>query len=186
MRAATALLRSISPDATGNNSSNQLLQAAHCFDPFVWAASIQKSSPRGDTDQRAHLASAYKAALLIHLERALQASSSQLLGVGNNHEELVEDVVHHISMLDSKDELFKSASWPIFIAGAETRDLAKREWAVARLRDLWDLMPFGNVRSAIELLEMIWEKTDDAADQVNGSVNWVEEMKLLKVDWLIV
>lgn len=183
MRDANEVLRSMPPSERWE-SDRLLLHAAQSFDPSVWAASIQKTSPRWDVKRRAHIASAHKAALLIYLSRALQAQSIAA-GIGEDLETQVSNIGHHLSLLGSDVELYKSAAWPLFISGAETIDPAKREWAVTRLQELWRIMPFGNIQSALEMLDIIWDKRNGAFGEAKADFNWVVEMKSLKANWLI-
>ena len=191
--AATELLRPMSNHSTVNSTAMTippaqqvflLLQTAQSFDASIWATSLQKVSPQKDVGKRAHIASAHKAAVCIYLSRAL-LSFSQAARISDGLESLVSDVVHHLSFIPNGNELFKSTSWPTFIAGAETKDLAHQEWAVTRLHKVWGVCPWGYIRSAIEILDLIWEERNGAADNGNASMNWVQELRSLKVNWLI-
>ena len=193
MLAANKLLRSMSNNSMVSSTEMTsspaqqvflLLQAAQSFDASIWATALQKISPHKDVEKRAHIASAHKAAVRIYLSRAL-LSFSQATGVSSGLESLVSDVIHHLSFLTSGDELFKSTSWPTFIAGAETKDLAHQDWAATRLHELWDFCPWGYIRSAFEILDLIWKKRNSATNSANASMNWVQELRSLRVDWLI-
>lgn len=193
MLAATEVLRSMSSILVTKSTPKTLppaqrllllLQAVQSFDAFLWATSLQKVSPQKDIDKRIHIASAHKAAVCIYISRAL-LSISQGTGVSDNLESLVSDVVHHLSFLTCDDEFFKATSWPTFIAGAETRDLTRQDWVASRLHKLWDLLPWGYIGSALQILDTIWEKRNITTNSANTSVNWVQELRSMGVDWLI-
>lgn len=161
-----------------------LLQAVQSFDTFVWATSLQKVSPHKDVEKRIHIASAHKAAVCIYISRALLSINPDT-EVSDGLEPLVSDVMHHLSFITYGDELFKATSWPTFIAGAETRNLTHQEWVVTRLHKLWDFIPWGYIRSTLEVLDTIWEKRNVATNSTNASMNWVQELRSIGVDWLI-
>jgi len=77
--------------------------------------------------KRSHIASDRKVAVCIYITRAASLSS-QAADLDDDLESLVSYVIHHLSSITYDGGLFKATSWPTFIAGAETKDLASQEW----------------------------------------------------------
>lgn len=54
---------------------------------------------------------------------------------------------------------------------------------------MWELLPWGFIRSAVEVLEGVWRKRNAAvlgvAQQAAGDVDWIRELRMLEVDLLI-
>jgi hypothetical protein len=96
---------------------------------------------------------------------------------------LADDVVHQISYLKPGDALFKSICWPLFLAGAESRDPAQREWIMNTLDNLYSIMYWGYLHTSKRVLEAIWKYLDEAKDGEDNC--WVEEVKELGNEILI-
>lgn len=96
-------------------------------------------------------------------------------------EHLASEICAHVALITIDDDLVKSTCWPLFVAAATTTDPGRWMWVLARLNELWEQMPCGYVKSAIEILEAIWKRRA----QPGTIVNWVQELKVLGVDWLI-
>jgi Fungal specific transcription factor domain/Fungal Zn(2)-Cys(6) binuclear cluster domain len=161
-----------------------LLLTARAFDAVVWAMDLQKFSPHKDAEKRIHIASAHKAAVCIYISRA-SSLFSQAVDPGDDLEPLVADIVHHLSFVTCDDGLFKATSWPAFIAGVETKDLPSQEWAVKRLYEVWEFCPWGYIQSAVEIIDMIQWKRNNITSRSGTSINWLQELRSLGVDWLI-
>ncbi|BAE58438.1 unnamed protein product [Aspergillus oryzae RIB40] len=83
-------------------------------------------------------------------------------------ETLVTEIIHHLSFIDPKDPLSKATSWPTFIAGAETDNPVYRQWALDRLSLLWNVLPWGYVQTAVEVMRMAWRLRDEANSDIMG------------------
>lgn len=177
---STSLQNSSEPSCQIDHSL-LLLQRAQNFDAQAWATALRLSSPRDDWEKRMHVASAHKAAVCIYIIEALRPAHEFEECPHNNLQRLVSDICYHVSFITIEDDLMKSTCWPTFVAGAATTDSERLDWLMGRLSELWDVMPWGYVRSAIELLRTIWEKHKEPG----ADVNWVQEMRVLGVDWLI-
>lgn len=107
--------------------------------------------------------------------------------VQDNLEPLVLDIINRLSFVTSNSELFKATSWPAFVAGADARDLGQQAWAMARLQELWEHLPctMAYVRSAMEILEGIWNKRDAAMCGGTCTVDWIQDLKVSEIDLMI-
>ena len=161
-----------------------LLQAAQCFDALAWATALQRTSPHNDLAYRAHIASAHRAAVCIYLSRVLLSISSTT-ELNHNLESLVSEVVFHLSFIRLGNALFKATTWPTFIAGAETEDPRQKAWVVARLREIWKVEPWGLIRGALGVLELVWHRRNASMQGGASTVDWVQDMRTLGADWLI-
>lgn len=164
-----------------------LLQRALAFDPVAWSCDFEPAFPNEDFKQRIHIAAAHRSAVCIYLARVLPSSNPLIDPMSGtaivNLIELANDVVHHISHLKPGDALFKSSCWPLFLAGAESRDLAQREWIMNTLDSLYATMFWGYLRTSKRVLEAIWTYLDQVKD--GGENCWVEEVNQFGTEILI-
>ncbi|RYH08991.1 MAG: hypothetical protein EON57_05175, partial [Alphaproteobacteria bacterium] len=114
------------------------------------------------------IAAAHRSAVCIYLARVLP-STNPLIDPSSgtalvNLTELANDVVHQISHLKPGDALFKSICWPLFLAGAESRDPVQREWIMNTLDELYSHMFWGYLHTSKRVLEAIWKYLDQAAE----------------------
>jgi hypothetical protein len=156
-----------------------LLHRALDFDPVVWSRDFEPASPYEDIHQRIRIAAAHRSAVCIYLARVLPSNNPLIDATSGtaivNLTELANDVVHQISYLKRGDALFKSTCWPLFLAGAESRDPAQREWIMNTLDDLYSTMYWGYLHTSKRVLEAIWKYLDEGKDGVENC--WVEEVK---------
>jgi hypothetical protein len=164
-----------------------LLRAALAFDPIEWSRNFEPASLSENLEHRMRIASAHRAAVCIYLARVLPStnplldpsSPSALVSLTG----LADEIVHHISYLKPGDTLFKSISWPLFLAGAESEDPTQRAWIMNTLDDFYSMLYWGYIRTVKKVLETIWSCKDKAAE---GSDNcWVDEVKIMGTDLLI-
>jgi hypothetical protein len=156
-----------------------LLHRALEFDPVAWSRDFEPASPFEDIQQRIRIAAAHRSAVCIYLARVLPSNNPLIDPTSGtaivNLVELANDVVHQISYLKRGDALFKSICWPLFLAGAESRDPAQREWIMNTLDDLYSTMHWGYLHTSKRVLEAIWKYLDEGKDGVENC--WVEEVK---------
>lgn len=168
-----------------------LLQEARSFDSVAWAENIQSRSPASDLSHRTHVASGHCAAICIYLTR-VALSLNPYLQLPNDLETLVAEVINHLSYLHPGDALFTATTWPAFIAGAETCDPMKQRWLTKRFQDLWLVEPWGTIRGALGLLQIIWKERncmvigEDESPSLQGHANWIEKLRAMDADWLII
>lgn len=161
-----------------------LLQTAESFNSFTWAATLQPLSPCRDLEYRSHVASAHQAAVRIYLSRILLSISSTS-ELEQDLESLVSEVIGHLSQIPPDHALFKATVWPTFVAGAEATDPRQQAWVVTRLGDLWDAEPWGLIRSALGLLQIVWQRRNAATQGCGFALDWIQDIRGLGADWLI-
>lgn len=160
--------------------SSLLLKRAQDFNALAWATALQRTSQRNDLEKRMHIASAHQAAVCIYIIAAFR-SGYEATDCQNDIEQLVSTIVDHLNFITPENGLYKATSWPSFVVGAASTDLGRRNWALNRLHSLWEVCPWGYIKSAAELLEMIWQRHKRS----EVIVNWVQTLRELGVDWLI-
>ena len=161
------------------NEASSLLNAAQSFDVTAWANNVE-GAPTRRTPNRIHTALAHQNAVCIYIYRSIAHSP-----VDMNSESLVTEIIYHLSFIDPKDPLSKATSWPTFIAGAETDNPVYRQWALDRLNLLWNVLPWGYVQTAVEVIQMAWRLRDEAVTDSMGVSGWVQQLKALGNHWLI-
>lgn len=164
-----------------------LLRAALAFDPVQWSNDFEPASPFENLEHRMRIAAAHRAAVCIYLARVLPCSNPLLDPASDlklvSLVGLADEIVHHISFLKPGDTLFKSISWPLFLAGAESEDPTQRSWIMNTLDEFYNLMYWGYIGTVKKVLEAIWNCKDKAAEGADNC--WVDEVKMLGTEILI-
>lgn len=199
LQAGTLLVPANSPTTQPHCSQSAraetraLFDAAHCFDPCAWASALQQRSPVADLEQRVHVASAHKAAVCIYIARLLL-----LLGhtaeLPVDIETLLSTGIGHLSQVGGKSPFFAATAWTSFVVGAEMTDSERRSWAVDRFNNLWEVEPWGSLREAITVLQLLWEEQDEMIlsnearphDDAQVDFNWIRRLRDLNVHWLVI
>ena len=162
-----------------------LLRDAYTFGASAWAVEIQRSSPRKDQQGRAHVAWAHRAAVLIYLARILLTMNPS--GAGDYDPEfLVAEVLGHLAFIRPNNPLCKATIWPAFVARAQTQNAEQQAWVVNRFRALWEFEPWGLIRSAFGLLDFIWSKRRKSVEAGMPGTDWLQDIKILGSDWIII
>ncbi|KAL4954356.1 fungal-specific transcription factor domain-containing protein [Aspergillus filifer] len=163
-----------------------LLEATTSFNIYTWASTLEGSESSTRTLSRIHTALAHKNAVQIYIIRSVDC----LATLHVNTEALVAGIIENLSLVPMTDPIFKATCWPAFISGAETDNPVYRQWAQDRLREFWELIPWGYVRTAGDVMKTTWKLRDaavqttaDGAARRKGS--WVQQLKGLKKYWLI-
>jgi hypothetical protein len=160
--------------------TKQLLALVDAFNPYIWASSLQHVSLTFDLDMRTHIGCAYKAAVKIYILRASLLVNNTMI-TSDSLEDLVSEIILHLTYIKPNDLFFKAVCWPLFIAGAETNNLDHRTWVFSRLKTALQILPWGYLSSALELLCHVWADKN----QESGGTNWLINLKLSENDWLI-
>ena len=181
--------RGVLPNEEHRQSLLSLLDRAQSFDPFAWAASIQRRSLAKDLIPRTHMASAHRAAVCIYLCRILLSLYPDTQ-IDIDLEDLAANTVDHLSRIGRDNALFSATTWPTFVAGAEAHDESRQLWVTRRFEDLWEVQPWGLIKGALSLLESIWESrqkrpTNGFAEKPNRHTDWIRDMRERGTDWLI-
>ena len=163
-----------------------LLQQALSFDPLEWTMNFPPASPQEDLDKRSWIAAAHRSAVCIYIARVVPVTNP-LLDVSSGSaiidlQALADDVVENISRLQPSDPLFKSSSWPLFLAGAESENHLQRSWIMNALDDLYQVTYWGYICTVKQVLQAIWAFK---ARQTNPEDCWVDKVKALGSDVLI-
>ncbi|KAM3565114.1 hypothetical protein MY1884_000364 [Beauveria asiatica] len=161
---------------TAADQALMLIREVRDFNIVAWATQLLT-----DVGSRIHVASAHRSAVCLYIFQALPlARAVQVVDT----QALVDEILYHLSHIGKADPYFKASSWPTFIAGAESRNAEKRMWTMTRLMEIWEVCPWGYVFTAIEMLKATWQMQD--ARPEDESVNWLQKLKLMKFQGLIV
>lgn len=160
-----------------------LIDEALAFDIPAWADKLRQNPRVQDIESRIHIASAHRSAACLYILQALPLVRAVR---PVDTEFLVGDILGHLGQISVDDPYYKATSWPTFIAGAETRDAEKRTWAMKRLLGIWETCPWGYLFTAIELLKAAWELQDANPGSDEAGVNWLQGLKSMGIDALIV
>ncbi|KAF1962288.1 hypothetical protein CC80DRAFT_462308 [Byssothecium circinans] len=165
----------------------ELLVAALAFNPVQWAKDFEPASPLENLEHRMRIASAHRAAVCIYLVRVLPctnplldpSSDTALVSLTG----LADEIVFQLSHLKPTDIMFKSISWALFLAGAESEDPAQRAWIMNTMDEWYNLMYWGYIRTVKKILEAIWSCKDKAAEGADNC--WIDEVREMGYDMLI-
>lgn len=84
---------------------------------------------------------------------------------------------------------YSALTFPIFISGCETDELADRDVVLRSLGKLQDNFGIGNVRRAKELLEILWARQDAISNtdgtSCKGRVHWLDIVEELGWDMIL-
>lgn len=164
-----------------------LICTAKTFDPRAWATDLRSPCPSPDLEERIHVASAHKAAVVIYLSRLLLSMYTGSKPTCD-FESLVTDIVEHLSMVTDENSLYTAITWPAFIAGAETNSTVHQRFVRTRLEHQWELEPWGLYRKAAEILQTIWNAKNCIpaidVEQIRDG-DWFQYLRARGIDWLI-
>ncbi|KAM0664444.1 hypothetical protein ACQRIU_007026 [Beauveria bassiana] len=164
-------------------AASTLFERAYTFDVDAWARDEDNFSfLRSATVQtRIHAGHAHRLAACLYILRAIPAISS-LQDADTNANLLASSAMQHISSISDDDANLKVITWPTFVVGADSDDPARREWAMARLRQLATYWPWGFLYNAMDTLERLWCLEYDKS----SGRSWVHVVKESEPDFLIV
>ncbi|KAG6002718.1 hypothetical protein E4U21_002828 [Claviceps maximensis] len=158
----------------------KLIDEALAFDIPAWADGLREMPDIADIESRIHIASAHRSAVCLYMLQALP-SIRAFRPIDTTF--LIGDILGHLGQIDETDPYFKATSWPLFLAGAETRDEEKRAWVMARMFSIWEICPWGYIFTAIEMLKATWQMQDSGTGSGAG---WLGDLKNMGFDCLIV
>jgi hypothetical protein len=161
--------------------ASDLLNTVQSFNVYAWAATLEGDPSSTRTLSRIHTALAHQNAVTIYILRSVeQISPAPMAGLCDT-ENLVTEIITHLSLVGLTDPFFKATSWPTFIAGAETDNAVYREWAVQRLREFWNLIPWGYLRTEEDVMRRAWGLRD--GQERRGG--WIQQLKGMERHWLL-
>ncbi|KAK2768720.1 hypothetical protein FQN54_000576 [Arachnomyces sp. PD_36] len=163
--------------------ASRLMEKAQSFDVHAWSARVQGISSHNDFESRLHIALAHKSAVCLYINRAVP--SAKLLNY-YSIQALVQNIIDNLSSILPGDPLLKGTCWPTFMAGAESESPELQKWVVTRIYVLWEILPWGYLRNTLGILRMIWGLKDNPDPLTRGSDGWLQKMKALGKEWIVV
>ncbi|PUU75486.1 fungal-specific transcription factor domain-domain-containing protein [Tuber borchii] len=172
------------PTTTATFPTTQtLLSRITNFNPQDWVSkrlpslnqnAAGTSIPRLDARELYHHVCAYKCAVHILALQVLTPSSPSAVP---KTDELVDEIIAHITSFEPGSVFFKGVFWPVFLAGAAATNERQREFVRETLKNIWELLPQFNVKSAGVLLEAMWK---------DGEGSWKERLARTGSDYLFI
>jgi hypothetical protein len=161
--------------------ATSLLSQALAFDVRTWVDNIPNLSADDDRDARVRLASAHRAAACLYIILIFPIAVFHGGDKRISPDSLVAEILGHLSFVSSGHVLFKGSVWPSFMAGAQTDNLAQRQWCTLRLRSMWRsspwICPWGYVETAMGTLESVWAARDSLPLTERKTWNWLKQLK---------
>ncbi|KAL2803132.1 fungal-specific transcription factor domain-containing protein [Aspergillus granulosus] len=152
------------------------------FDPSDWALALQPFTPTDDFTERYHIGSAYKAAAALYASQ-LPPSEYACPHLPTEPQDLVNEILHHISLISRTNPLFKSTIWPMSIAGAETTNPAHRAQVLLHLGHLSVAIPWQSTYGVEQALKEFWRRIDRSdslpSDQPHRERRWLDEFRTM-------
>jgi hypothetical protein len=99
-----------------------------------------------------HMTEAYRFAIILYLLRLFSCDIDEF-----ELDWLVSSVLYHARATPPASGWSDQLLWPIFHAGLELKDARRQEWVRERARCMQSSGGFGNVQSALVLLEGAWK-----------------------------
>jgi len=162
-----------------------LFQQARTFDVVNWVYSIRGLSPNDDLPVRVSIALAHRATACLYVLLAVPEAATGSL----SPDMLVEEVLNHLAGVPIDHVLLKGTVWPTFMAGAQTDNPKQRQWCIERLEAVWArnpwICPWGYIRTAIEMLNRLWQARDSNPAGPEKT-NWLQEVRSMRDKCLIV
>jgi hypothetical protein len=159
-----------------------LLEQARNFDVHAWVYGIEGLAQGDDLEARVSIASAHRAAACLYISLVMPVIENEFLeGPGQDYDDLEEDILNHLSSVPFNHPLLKGTVWPTFMVGAQTDDPARRKSCRERLGAVYTqhpghICPWGYVRTAIEMLDKIWNSREVEPGGV-WKGNWLQRLR---------
>lgn len=99
-----------------------------------------------------HMTEAYRFAIILYLLRLFSCDIDEF-----ELDWLVSSVLYHARATPPASGWSDQLLWPLFHAGLELQDAKRQEWVRERARCMQSSGGFGNVQSALFLLESVWK-----------------------------
>ncbi|KAF5025406.1 hypothetical protein F66182_2508 [Fusarium sp. NRRL 66182] len=171
----------------GTVSSNEalaeftnLLDRAQRLDVLKWARDGMPTSNEAALWSRCRTGSAHRLATCLYIIQSSPALRARM--PDQVCKTLIQDLYETLLPLPDDDPNFKATGWPTFIYGTTVTTPESRAWVMDRLKMVAAVCPWGFLYSAIDTLQILWK--NDAEGEV--MMNWVQKLKDLNVDFLMV
>ncbi|KAG6982513.1 hypothetical protein BFJ63_vAg9879 [Fusarium oxysporum f. sp. narcissi] len=174
-------------EAQGNVSSNEalieftnLLDRVQRLDVLKWAKDRMPDASKAALWSSARTGSAHRLATCLYIIQAAPALRARM--PDQVPKTLIQDLYETLLPQPDEDPNFKATGWPTFIYGTTATTPESRAWVMDRLKAVAQINPWGFLYSAIDTLQILWkhENGDD------GCMNWLQKLKDLNVDFLMV
>ncbi|KAH6645878.1 fungal-specific transcription factor domain-containing protein [Truncatella angustata] len=182
-----------------------LLREAQDFNPESWAVRVSAANAHvREVDEleirmRTYIAYAYRAGVCLYVLLAAPGLEEHVMkkALGNElvsslpslptTKELATTILSQLSLIPNTYPLFKYTTWPVFMTGVEAATHESRAWTLWRLNAMWELCPWGMMKSAGETLREIWQLRDglSAVKQEPDDANNVLAAEYTDRSWLI-
>ncbi|KAK9419862.1 putative Fungal-specific transcription factor domain-containing protein [Seiridium unicorne] len=193
------------------------LEEAQNFNPAEWAIRVSTANAyvrevdELEIKMRTYIAAAYRASVCLYvllaapgLQQYMERHSSvpgdtMNLSTLPTTEDLTKEILSQLMLIPSTYPLFKYTTWPVFMTGVEAVAPERRSWIIQRLSAMWELCPWGMMKSAMETLTEIWQlrdglsvSTSDDDAIAGGSIadmtdrNWLIHLRNMGSNLLIV
>lgn len=154
-----------------------LLDALNDFSPSAWANDFPDPQ---HYQSRYHLAHAYKAAIGIYASHVIKQTSAHPSLCEPHILHLTQLGISHMLQIPANDFHIKSLVWPAFILGAETQDTDLRRKVQMIIGHIWVASCCYNVRTAAEMLDVIWGRSQDGC----ADKSWLDYVWEQDESWL--
>ncbi|KAI1037521.1 hypothetical protein LB503_013119, partial [Fusarium chuoi] len=149
-------LRTVSDHSSpADETITSVLDRLNNFSPRSWAHDFPDPQ---HYESRYHLAHAYKAAVSVYSFQIIEEISRPPSSYCSEALRLIELGISHMSQIQASDFHIKSLVWPAFVLGAGAQELQTREDVRNIMHNIWVSSCCYNVRTALWMLERIWER----------------------------
>lgn len=164
---------------------NSLVECFASFDIPGWAYSFLKvpwcESCPTDSSVKVHVGEAQKMAYCIFTIRVANVSNQ-----ADRIDHYISQMIKHLSLVPPEEPLYKTTSWPTFIAGLESNNQDVLDWSLSRLRLMRRLLPWGYIERVVRILKTV--KRGDGQDGMRGLIqgNWTQGLRMALENYPIV
>lgn len=150
------------------------------FDAASVAMSLPGSPTTGQVRDLEAVSEAFRYAALLYSERL---ANPQVPSTHSNFQNLVSQVVHHATSLETSSAAEKFLLWPLFVAGSECIVESQQSIIRDKCRGIMSRSGYMNNLAALAILERLWSgdvKSEarlcyyDAAGSGRGPFNWTK------------
>lgn len=157
-----------------------LLDRAQSLDVLKWAKERMTDSNEAALWSSCRTGSAHRLATCLYIIQSSPALRARM--PDQVCKSLIQDLYKTLLPLPDEDPNFKATGWPTFIYGTTATTPEGRAWVMDRLKMVAAICPWGFLYSAIDTLQILWKNDTDG----EGYMNWVQKLKDLNVDFLMV
>ncbi|WZH43334.1 fungal-specific transcription factor domain-containing protein [Fusarium acuminatum] len=184
LRETAQLLHAESQGSISNHEAlleiTNLLDRAQSLDVLKWAKDRMTDSNEAALWSSCRTGSAHRLATCLYIIQSSPALRARM--PDQVCKSLIQDLYKTLLPLPDEDPNFKATGWPTFIYGTTATTPESRAWVMDRLKMVAAICPWGFLYSAIDTLQILWKNDTDG----EGYMDWVQKLKDLNVDFLMV